>query len=125
VRQIYWFVVVCFCAFSLLACSPPIEATLALSQVEEAGKMLFTTHCAACHTTVPGTVIVGPSLAGVATRAGTRVAGQDAPTYLQTSLLAPGAFIVDGFPESMPPDFGKRLSGEEFDAIVAYLLTLK
>ncbi len=40
-------------------------------------------------------------------------------------MLNPNEYVVQGFPESMPPDFGKRLTGEEFDAIIAYLLTLQ
>ena len=111
----------------LAACGSGAAATPAptLTPEQQAGEQVFQANCAACHATVPNTVIVGPSLAGVATRAETRVPGQDAITYLQTSILKPYAYVVDGFPKAMPPDFGKRLTGEEFDEVVAYLLTLK
>lgn len=98
---------------------PPLTAT------EQRGLDLFNIHCASCHATAPGTIIVGPSLDGIAARAGQRVEGMNAEAYIRTSILKPGAYIVKGFDESMPPDLGKRLSGEEFDAILAYLLTLQ
>ena len=99
--------------------------TPTLSPIEANGKEVFNLHCATCHATSPDVVIVGPSLAGVATRAGERVPGLDAKTYVQTSILKPNAYLVEGFPDSMLPDIAKQLSGEDFDAVVTYLLTLK
>lgn len=89
------------------------------------GEEVFSRECAACHSLSPDTVVVGPSLAGVATRAETRVAGMDAREYLETSILDPGAHVVDGFPDAMPATFGKELTGQELDALVAFLLTLE
>jgi len=111
----------------LIACSadPPPIPTPTLSTVETQGKEVFNLHCATCHATSPDTVIVGPSLDGIAIHAGERVTGMDAITYLQTSILKPDAYIVDGFDNLMLPDLAKQLSGEDFDAVVAYLLTLK
>lgn len=112
----------------LSACSQgaaPAPTPANLSPLEYQGYDLFNLHCAPCHATSPNTVIVGPSLAGIALAAGTRVEGQNTEIYLRNSMLKPNDFIVEGFPESMPPDLGKRLTGEEFDAILAYLLTLK
>lgn len=112
--------------FLLAGCGGGPTATPSnLSPLEQQGFQLFNLHCAPCHSTAPETVIVGPSLEGVATRAATRVEGQTTEEYLQRSILAPYEYLVDGYSETMPPDFGKRLSGEEFDAILAYLLTLK
>ena len=89
-----------------------------------AGKQVYVTHCAACHAISPDTVIVGPSLAGIATRAGERVPGQDAATYLLISVLRPDEFLVAGFENLMPTTLGKTLTGAELDAVIAYLLTL-
>ena len=38
-------------------------------------------------------------------------------------MLSPGAYVVPGYPDAMPPDLGKRLRGDELDAVVAYMLT--
>jgi cytochrome c551/c552 len=86
---------------------------------------VFTRECGACHSLIEDTVIVGPSMAGIANRAETRVPGQDSQTYLMTALLQPGDHLVEGYQDLMPANFGKRLTGEEIDALVAFLLTLE
>lgn len=99
--------------------------TPTLSPEAFAGKAVFEAQCASCHSLIPDAVIVGPSLAGIATRADGRVSGQDARTYLYTSILRPGAYVVDGFENLMPENFGKKLAGEEVDALVIFLQTLE
>jgi mono/diheme cytochrome c family protein len=90
------------------------------------GKHVFDTYCSRCHGTSGNTVVVGPSLAGIATRGSSRVSGQDAQTYIQNSIQNPTAYTVDGFVEgTMPPNFSEVLSQEEFQAVVAFLLTLE
>ena len=89
------------------------------------GQRIFKQNCSTCHSTKPGTIIVGPSLAGIATRAHTRVEGWDGREYIQTSIIKPSAYVVDGFTDLMPSNFGKSLSGEELDALITYLLTLE
>lgn len=96
-----------------------------LTPQEARGKTVFSQQCGACHSTFPDTVIVGPSLAGIATAAETRKPGQDGRTYLYTAILQPGDFLVDGYTDLMPATFGKQLTGEDLDAVVAYLLTLE
>jgi nitric oxide reductase subunit C len=82
-------------------------------------------NCATCHSLEPGVVVVGPSLAGVATRAQTRVPGQSAEEYLRTSLLHPGEYVVEGFGNVMAQNLGDVLSGEQINNLVAFLLTLE
>ncbi|MCA9938226.1 MAG: cytochrome c [Anaerolineales bacterium] len=89
------------------------------------GETVFNLHCATCHATAPDTIIVGPSLAGVAERAGTRDANLTAKQYIEISILRPDAYLVAGFPNAMPADLGKKLTSEELDAVVTFLLTLK
>lgn len=103
----------------------PTTPTAVLPPQETLGRDLFSRHCAPCHTVSGGSVIVGPSLATIATVAETRVEGQDARTYLYTAILQPGDHLVEGYDNLMPSTFGKTLTGEELDAVVAYLLTLK
>jgi len=96
-----------------------------LDPAAKQGKQIFTNLCAACHATIGETIIVGPSLAGIATTAATREEGLTARQYLIVSISKPEAFIVEGFKDVMPSDFGIKLSGEEFDDLVTYLETLK
>lgn len=82
--------------------------------------------CNTCHSLTPDTVIVGPSLAGVATRAETRVSGESAEEYLRQSILDPNAYVVEGFqPGVMVQVWAEKLTPEEVDNVVAFLLTLK
>jgi mono/diheme cytochrome c family protein len=112
---------------SLAACDslrPP--PTPVLSAEEIRGRSVFETYCARCHGTSGESVIVGPSLAGIATHGGSRIEGMDAPAYIHDSILNPNAYVVEGFPESiMPLDMKDQMSPDELDAVVAYLLTLK
>ena len=111
----------------LAACSslvPPPTPTR--SPLEARGRAVFDTYCSRCHGTTGDTVIVGPALAGVATRAETRISGLSAEAYIRNSILEPGAYTVEGFPaEIMPRTLKDELSPDDLEAVVAYLLTLK
>lgn len=116
---------VCLC---LGACGGGEEAavpTPTLSPELIAGKKVFVAHCGACHSTSPDTVIVGPSLAGIVQRGGNRVDGLDARSYVYTSIMRPGDYLVEGFADLMPADLAKKLTGEELDSVVAYVLSLE
>ena len=80
--------------------------------------------CSSCHT-VGGGQLVGPDLQGVGTRAAERVEGQSAEEYVRESIIDPGAHVVEGFPNIMPPGYDNQLSDEELDALVAYLMSLE
>ncbi|MCW5876531.1 MAG: cytochrome c [Anaerolineales bacterium] len=108
----------------LAACGTPPPAA-ELSPLEKDGRALFARHCAACHSISGDTVIVGPPLAGIAQTAGGRVPGLDAAAYLEQSILEPGAYIVEGYADLMPPALAQLLRPEELRAIVAYMLTLE
>lgn len=112
-----------------LSCSggPAAEAgpKPTLTSSEREGKRLFDQYCASCHATSGETVIVGPSMDGIARRAGDRAAGMGAQDYLKASVTDPGGYLVEGFNDLMPKTLADALSKEELDAIVAYLLTLE
>jgi mono/diheme cytochrome c family protein len=84
--------------------------------------------CSACHT-LDGTGSTGPSLQGVAERAATRVAGQDAATYIRHSIQLPSEFIVEGFAADdgvtsiMPANLGNSMSAQDLADLIAFLLT--
>jgi len=89
------------------------------------GQAVFNARCATCHALVPDTIIIGPSLYGVATRAETRVNGQSAEEYITMSVLRPGDYVVEGFNNVMITNLAKELTSEELNALVAFLMTLK
>ena len=89
-----------------------------------AGEALFNSNgCSGCHSTGSNT-IVGPGLAGIGERAGTRIPGMSADEYLHESIVDSQAFIVPDFPPSMPPSF-PNLSETDVNDLVAYLKTLQ
>jgi len=117
--------VIVIAAILLAACSNSSIIQPTLTTQEMQGKQVYVSNCAGCHALEPDTIVIGPSLAGVATHAQTRVNGEDARTYIETSILNPGAYVVNGFEDVMPKNFAKDLTSDDFNAIVAFLLTLK
>ena len=116
-----------FAAVILAACSttPETSVTPTLDATQQQGQAVFKLRCAQCHALTPDTVVIGPSLAGIATRASTRIQGYSAEEYLEISILSPKEYLVDGFTDTMPTNFGKDLTSDELSAVVAYLMTFK
>jgi mono/diheme cytochrome c family protein len=124
-KTIYLFLALITLAVS--ACSATARAEPAPTQDPfiAKGRQVFNARCATCHALEPNTTIIGPSLAGLATRAETRVEGQSADEYIQLSILRPGDYVVEGYNNVMITNFSKELTNEEMNALVAFLLTLK
>ena len=93
-----------------------------------------TVGCFACHSSAPGISLVGPSMAGVSTRAAARIAdpnytgsARTPEDYIKESIREPSAYIVTGGNYSngkqslMPANFSTTLTPEQIDALVAYL----
>lgn len=110
---------------------PPEELSLeggnvTPQQLVAAGEKIFREkgQCTTCHGI--GRAGRGPDLAGVGARAGSRKPGTKAAAYLVESLLKPGAFVVEGFPNIMPdvsrPPIG--LNRSELWATAAFLQSL-
>lgn len=99
----------------------------------DAGRELFESKtrdarsgCVICHSLEADRTLVGPSLAGIADVAGSRVPGLDAEAYLRQSLVEPDAYVVDGFPSGqMLPDLADTLTPAQIDQLVAFMLTLE
>ncbi len=82
--------------------------------------------CSACHSLQAGQTLVGPSLAGVATRAATRKPGYSAEKYIHESVVQPNAYVVETFnPGIMPQTFGAQMTRQDLADIIAFLLTQK
>jgi hypothetical protein len=67
----------------------------------------------------------GPDLSGLASRAGGRVEGLGAEEYIRQSILESTAFVVDGYDPIMPPGLLNVVGEDNFDDLVAYLMTLE
>lgn len=111
----------------LAACStllPPPAPTL--SPLEIRGQRVFDSYCSRCHSTNVDTVVVGPSLAGIATRGKQRMQDMDAEMYIRDSILDPSGYTVEGYPEgAMPSSLKDEMDEEDLEAVIAYLLTLE
>lgn len=111
---------------------PDMRYAIYIQDAEEVGAavgedLFFSSHtgCSICHSTEPGVELVGPNLSGVAITAGSRVPDLGAEEYLRQSIVDPDAYIVDGFRSGqMLPIYEERLTEEEIDSLVEFLLTL-
>ena len=93
--------------------------------------------CFGCHSLQQGVVLVGPSLAGLATRTPNLLQSPDykgsAKTlqdYIRESIMNPHAYVVPGPTfsaggRSIMPAYDTVLKPEEIDQLVAYLATFK
>ncbi len=112
------------------------KATVPLATGKEPiDKIFVQSGCAACHT-IPGIRVAkgreGPKLE-LGTTAVRRLADPNyrgtAKTdweYVQESILYPGAYIVEGYPDRvMPRWYGQKLTAGALDKIIAYLLKIE
>jgi nitric oxide reductase subunit C len=97
-----------------------------------------TPPCNACHSIAPNVNLVGPSLAGVASRADKLLkspaykgSAKDAASYIKESIMHPNAYIL---PEPMysangvsfmPDTYKASLTPEQVDSIAAFLSSLR
>jgi len=120
------FLWVCSLAVVLVAvgCTPEPVATDPIAR----GRQVYRTlGCATCHEASISNLFrpVGPSLERVGQIGGRRVPGVSAVEYLSQSITDPGAYLVPGYPDSMPRGLAGALSPEDLAALVAYLASLK
>ncbi len=93
-------------------------------EMAEIGKEIYDGKgiCYTCHANTSRY----PDMAGIATRAATRIPGYSALDYLVESFYEPDVYIVEGFNPGMPainkPPIG--LTDDEILTVIAYLQTL-
>ncbi len=81
--------------------------------------------CVTCHFTDSDERLIGPGLLTMAERAIIRVEGQSDEQYIRESIINPGSYLVEGYPDMfMPRSFADIFSEEQIDYLVAYLLSL-
>ena len=104
------------------------------------GQALFNgaVGCVACHSTNPGVVLAGPSLAGIGGRAQETIesaayegSADTSEAYIRESIVAPSVHLVEGERfgaggvSLMPANYGETLTAKEIDDLVAFLATLR
>lgn len=108
---------------------PPVEEA---STEEYAGRppaeLWNANACVACHNLAENQTDsnrgpVGPHLGNLHENAGARVAGQDALTYVITSIVEPNAYINEGYVEGvMLQNYGEAMTEAEVAALAEWLL---
>ena len=89
----------------------------------EEGKAIFNAAgCGSCHALadVGTSANAGPSLDRAAAVGASR--GLPPEEYLRQSIVDPNAIVAGGYPPDLMPDYGKRLTDEQVDELVDYLL---
>jgi len=81
--------------------------------------------CRICHSLQSEVVLVGPSFAGVATRAAERIPGVSAEEYLRQSIHEPNAYVVEGFSNVQTMNFGNQLNEAQINDLIAFLMTME
>lgn len=112
--------------------SAPPSTPVSLPGDPAEGERLFNTvhpaagaACSTCHRADSEQRLIGPGLLNLGARAAQRVPGETALDYIRTSIVKPGAFVVDGYPDIMPKNWGKVFTDDQLNDLVAYLLTLE
>lgn len=118
----------CLCSLAIvvlaMACAPEPIATDPVARGRQVYRAL---GCASCH---EGSLFdlfrpVGPPLNEIGLVGRKRVPGMSAEDYIRQSITDPGAYVVPGYPDSMPRGLSRDLSPEDLAALVAYLASLK
>ena len=96
------------------------------------GETLFASQgCAACHSLKEGEKIIGPTLFHAGQTSLNRIKdatykskAKTAEEYIRESIVEPNTYVVSGFPAGvMVQDFGKKVSAQDIDDLVAFLMT--
>jgi cytochrome c551/c552 len=80
--------------------------------------------CIGCHALDPNQVMTGPTWYHVADTAANRRPDVSPALYIYDSIVAPGQYLVPGYPANiMPPNYADIISPGDLANLVAYLLT--
>ena len=117
------------------------QPTAAAGGNADSGKKLFnepviasagSPGCVTCHSLEKGKTLVGPSMAGIATEAAADLKKADykgtaktTEEFLKESIVSPDVMVTQGFQPGIMPKTYTKLSAQEVNDLVAYLMTLK
>ena len=100
-------------------------ANVSAEELTSSGEALFNGAggCLACHglgERAPNLLTDHDRTGTIGVRCANRVAAEDCKTYVYSSMVDPGAYLVEGF-EPIMPDVRSQLSNAQIWALVAYL----
>lgn len=78
-------------------------------------------NCGTCHRPEGGNF---PSLEIIRRDMDNREGYASADDYLRESILMPGAYVADGYPNIMPPNYGDQLDAQMLADLIEYLKTV-
>ena len=82
-------------------------------------------RCGTCHRVGNDGGTIGPPLTHIGTVAQTRKPAASAEDYIRESIRDPGAYVVPGYPDSMPRGVDRGMTPKDLEDLVQYLLTLQ
>ena len=121
----------------MLGTRPPEAASADPVALGEALFRRTPPSCFTCHSLQEGVILVGPSLAGLASRAANLVnspeyqgSAKTPPDYIRESIVSPHAYVVPGQTfsaggRSIMPPYDTILKPDEIEQLVAYLATFR
>jgi mono/diheme cytochrome c family protein len=114
-------------ALSLAACVLAVGCaeTAATDPIERGMQVYREKSCASCHQIAADGGGAGPPLGHIGTVAESRKPGTSGEDYIRESVLDPGAYVVPGYPDTMPRGLTRGMSQADFDDLVRFLLSLK
>ena len=104
-------------AESVAAAKPAADAASVPAPAATAEEALAMYACVSCHAMDSGDTLVGPGLVDVGERLSTE--------ELRQSIIDPNAVVAEGFPAAMPADFGAKMTVNELQMIVSFLVEKK
>jgi cytochrome c553 len=117
----------CLCSVAILVLAIACAEPAATDPIPRGRQVYRALGCASCHEASLFNLFrpVGPPLNEIGLVGRTRVPGMSAEDYIRRSITDPGAYVVPGYPNTMPRGLARDLSPEDLAALVAYLASLK
>lgn len=103
------------------ACAEP----RATDPIQRGRQVFQEKNCGSCHRSNVSGGTTGPDLTHIGTISEARKPGVSAQDYVTESIRDPGAYLVPGYPDTMPRGLDRGMTREDFDDLVEYLISLR
>ena len=90
-----------------------------------AGKTLFASNCASCHTFAPAgsSGSIGPDLDTAPAMDAQADGNMALRAFIKQSIVDPSAYLAKGYTDDMPKTFGTSLTSTQIGDLVAFILS--